>query len=253
MRCLAAFVVASLAVSATVFDATPSHAGETAPISSLPTLPTAKDRTDPPKDYGVPGLVIKEESSAGRSYFEARAVTAQGYCIASSEFGLRLASTSSVSSKEDELWRLVEKDGKATFERTRYEVASSSNSAWVKSKTQIELRAVAHAHGVTVWGYREPSGDIVLLAHGATGGRQLRPKKADEDSFSFVSSDCAFGATRLHAQEAKNGTFAQITGSLPAVGEGKSKVIPRFAIDSSLAKLARDPEPVLSVRVRVLE
>jgi hypothetical protein len=166
---------------------------------------------------------------------------------------MRLSSSS--SGTENELWRLTEADGKATLERTRFEVASYLKSAWVKSRTSIELREVAKASGVTVWGYREPSGDVVLLARGGEGGREsARPKKVPEDQgIEFVSSDCSFGATRINAAAIRSGGAAQLRGSLPAVGEGKQKVIPRFVIDGSLAKLARDPEPVLSVRVRLLD
>jgi hypothetical protein len=232
-----------------------SNAGDKAPLSALPVLPAPHDRTEPPKDYGVPGLVVKEHASAARSYTELAAATGQGYCIVGREFGLRLEATARPSERDQdahELWRLVEKDGKATFERTRFEVASDLTSAWVKSKTSIELREVARANGVTVWGYRDGS-DVVLLSRGADGGRETRPKKDTDDFFDFVSSGCTFGAVRLSLATAKAGSLAQLHGTLPPVGEGKSKVVPQFVVDSTLAKFSRDPEPVLSVRVRLID
>ena len=231
----------------------PGAAADKAPLSTLPTLPAPRDRTEPPADRGVAGLTVKVHESNARSYLELVATTSRGYCIAETEMALRLgASTYSVESTLD-LWRLVEADGKATFERTRFGVDSPARDAWMKSKTTIELREVARSNGVTVWGFREASGDVVLLSRGATRGRETRTRKADDDGFDFVSSDCTYGAVRLSASAAKKGAFAQLHGALPPVGEGKAKVVPRFVVDGSLAKLSRDPEPVLAVRVRLFE
>ncbi|MBX3215802.1 MAG: hypothetical protein KF850_27435 [Labilithrix sp.] len=237
----------------TLLGAADARAGDRSPISDLPVLPAPRDRADPPKDYGVPGLVVKEHTSAARRYLELRAVTSQGYCIAERGLGLRLHASTTVTDEPGEVWRLVEKDGGATFERTRYEVADDLNSAWVKSKTTIALREVTKANGVTVWGYRDTNGDVVLLARGASSGREVRPPTNDFEGFDFITSDCAFGAARLSIGAAKKGVLAQLHGTLPAEGEGKSKVVPRFVVDGTLAKLARDPEPVLSVRVRRIE
>ncbi len=247
-------VLASLVAAAALSASAPAAAGEKAPISALPALPAPRDRTDPPKDYGVTGLAVKEHTSAARSYLELTAATSRGYCIVDTEFGLRLESSTTALDNRVELWRLVEKDGRATFERTRFEVSTYLNNAWEKSKTTIELREVARSNGVAVWGFREPSGDVVLLARGASGGREVRPKKQEENGgFDFVSSDCTFGAVRIAASAAKAGSLAQLRGSLPPVGEGKAKVTPQFVVDGSLAKLSRDPEPVLAVRVRLLD
>lgn len=240
--------VASLAVSS------PAAAADKAPLSALPTLAAPRDRTDPPKDYGVTGLAVKEHDSAARSYLELVAATSRGYCIADTESGLRLEASTTYLEGRIELWRLAESDGKATFERTRFEVASYLKNTWMKSKTTIELREITRANGVAVWGFREANGDVVLLARGATGGREVRPNKPDEEAgFDFVSSGCSFGAVRLSTSASKAGALAQLQGALPPVGEGKSKVVPRFVVDGSLAKLSRDPEPVLAVRVRMVE
>ncbi|MBX3204997.1 MAG: hypothetical protein KF764_08000 [Labilithrix sp.] len=247
-------LVASAAVATALLGAAPATAGERSLLSSLPTLPAPRDRTDPPKDYGVPGLAVKEHTSAARTYLELTAAGSQGYCIVD-QSGLRLKTwTTETENDSTELWRLVEKDGSATFERTRYVVASYLASAWVKSKTSIALREITKANGVTVWGYRDASGDVVLLARGVTSGREVRPAKPEEGlGIDFVASECGFGAARLGIGAAKNGVLAQLRGKLPPVGEGKAKVVPQFVVDGTLAKLARDPEPVLSVRVRLME
>jgi hypothetical protein len=93
----------------------------------------------------------------------------------------------------------------------------------------------------------------VLVARGADAGRELLPEKAEADSLGLTSSECTFGATRLSASAAHKGTFAQLRGSRPAIGERASRLVLPFIVDSSLTKLKRDPEPVLSVRVRTLE
>jgi hypothetical protein len=242
-----------LAISALVLGATTSTAGDKAPISSLPVLPAAHDRSEPPgTDTRVPGLALKVHAGAGRSYNELIASTFQGYCIVNQEFGLRLESSTTWTEKDtNELWRLTEKDGTATFERTRFSI-TSNGALWVKSKTSLALRELSRSSGVVVWGFREGS-DVILLARGATGGREIRPPKPDEESPSFVSSECTFGAGRLSTTMAKSGTLAQMRGSLPSIGEGKAKITPQFVVDSSLAKLARDPEPVLAVRVRRID
>jgi hypothetical protein len=61
---------------------------------------------------------------------------------------------------------------------------------------------------------------------------------------------CDFAIARLDPHAAPAGSIAQIFGTLPAEGKGKSRVVPHFLVDASLAKLSRDPEPILSVRVR---
>lgn len=242
------------AAATTLLGAVPANAGDRSPLSALPTLPAPRDRADPPKDRGVPGLVVKEHTSAARRYLELKAITSQGYCLAEHEYGLSLQSSTTATDRPGEVWRLVEKDGGATFERTRYVVADDLGSAWVKSRSTIALREVTKANGVTVWGYRDANGDVVLLARGVRSGREIRPPKDGEPAgVAFVPSDCAFGAARLSVGAAKSGVPAQLQGALPPEGEGKAKIVPRFVVDGTLAKVTRDPEPVLSVRVRRIE
>ena len=247
---------ASVVGLAALLASSPGSAGDKLAISTLPTLPAPRDRTEPPKDYGVPGITVKERQWASRSHLELTAATSRGYCIVdASDSALQLASSTTMFEGQMELWKLVEADGKATLERTRFTIASNLNDLWVQSKTSTDLRAVARSDGVTVWAFRDASrGDVVLLARGATGGREAHAKSAEDEGLpDFVSSGCTFGAARLPSSAAKAGALAHLNGTLPPVGEGKSKVTPRFVVDGSLAKLSRDPEPVLSVRVRRIE
>jgi hypothetical protein len=235
---------------------TSSSASETerTALSTLPTLPTAKDRTEPPEHRGVPGLTLKEQTIGTRSWLELHAATSQGYCLANRDSSFSLGD-SSVWSENDksELWRLTEKEGAGTLERTRFTVVGSLKDAWVASKTSVPLRKVTSDKGVTVWGLRDESGDVVLLARGVKSGRERMPSD-EENTLAFVSSfECSFGAARIGTKLAKVGAIAQLRGFLPPVGQGKEKVIPQFLVDGSFARLTRDPEPMLAVRVRLVE
>jgi hypothetical protein len=241
--------VAALLVS------TPSTAGDKAPLSSLPTIPMARERTEP-ESYGVPGLAVKEVRSGSREILELTALARRGYCIVDRERSMGLSASTALWGDEKpdqkELWHLVENDGKATLEQTRLMMVPSQKNAWALSTSSVELREVARSNGVTVWAYRDRTGDAVLLARGAFSGREVRAKQ-EETGFTFVSSDCGFGAVRLDATSAKAGAIAQLRGSLPPVGTGKDKVVPQFVVNGSLAKLARDPEPLLAVRVQLTD
>jgi len=253
----AAHAFASFVGLTALLVSSPGSAGEKSPISSLPTLPAPRDRTEPPKDYGVPGLTVKEHQRTSRSYLELIAATSRGYCIVEAASpALQLESSTTMFDGQMELWRFVEAEGRATLERTRFAMANDPNGVWVQSKTSTELRAVVRSDGVTVWAFRDASrgGDVVLLARGAARGREIHMKRAEDDGGpDFITSECTFGAARLPSSAAKTGTLAQLQGTLPPDGEDKSKVTPRFVVDGSLAKLSRDPEPVLSVRIRRIE
>ncbi|MBX3234001.1 MAG: hypothetical protein KIT84_34505 [Labilithrix sp.] len=244
----------ALALALATFAVTlPAAAGERTAVSAVPRLPAVKDATTPPPLMGVPGLKVTQKETPHSKYVELEARRAQGYCLVSRDVGFQL-NDSTTSTEDNELWRFSEADGKATLERIRFEVAIEQ--AWVKSKASVELRALAKAHGVTVWGMRETNGDLIVLVKDATGGVEANepPKKAEDvPLFRFASSSCTFAATRIQASIVAKGGAAQLTGELPAEGEGKSKIVPRFVVDVSTSKVSRDPEPVLSVRVRRMD
>ena len=63
-----------------------------------------------------------------------------------------------------------------------------------------------------------------------------------------------FGICSELSRERQSGTIpSRLEGSLPPIGEGKARVKPRYVVDASLATLERDTEPVLAVRVRLLD
>ncbi len=66
----------------------------------------------------------------------------------------------------------------------------------------------------------------------------------------FASSNCSFGATRMNAASIAAGAVAHLSGERTPDPKGPREV---FAVDISASKLSRDPEPMLSVRVRKLE
>ena len=243
--------------AAALLASSPGVAGDKTPLSGLPTMPAPRDRTEAPQEYknGVAGVTVKEHASAARIYLEVVAATSRGFCIIERDWSFRLGYSTAEVDKPVEVWRLVEDDGKATLERTRLEVAVDAKNAWTRSKTSIELRPMTRSNDVTVWAFRDgPAGDVVLVARGVDRGRELRPLES-EGAPSFVSSECGFGAVRLMPSAAKTGTLAQLRGTLPHApsGRGEPKVTPEFLVDASLAKLSRDPEPVLSVRFRMVE
>lgn len=247
-RALAA--LAGLSLVAVTF---PALADKTA-VSEIPKMAAPKDATNPPKTYGVPGLSVKEQQVPRSTYTELTAATKQGYCLIESTSAFMVLVESTSSTDLSELWRFSEKDGTASLERTRFELVTYLENAWVKSKTTTELKQVANDQGVTVWAMRDQDGDFVFLAKGAEGGRETHLGRNPDDGGEVGNaiSSCNYGATRISASTVKNGGgIAQLNGSLPAVGQGKDKVVPRFTVDISALKLSRDPEPEITVRVRV--
>jgi hypothetical protein len=225
-------------------------AGERSPLSSLPVAaPDTPVAAGVAK--GVPGLTAKETPN-GR-WVEIKAATRSGYCLVSTASGMHLTpSNFSSPERDDVLWRLVESDGKAKLERTRFELSGATElSATTRATT--ELAKVASEGGVTVWAFREQSGDVVLLVSGenASGREAVGIPRKDAPGLPTVWSSCGFGATRLSGKDAKSGSVALLRASLPAVGEGKNKVVPELFFHASLAQLRRDPEPLLSVRLAV--
>jgi hypothetical protein len=244
MKRHAVCLVAALATLSTT-----AFAGERTSLGELATLPTVKDIEDPGTHTGVPGLTLKEQHSLRTTYYEISAATSQGYCLVLRDHMFEL-SPSTTDTDVTELWRFVEKDGGATLEKTHYQVASYVGNAWVKSKSSVTLKPLATDLGITAWGMRDTNGDLVVIAARATSGAESEPQ-SKEGGGSTTHSGCSYGATRIRASALKaGGGVAQLTGRLPPEGEGKAKVESPFAIDISAVKVARDPEPVISVRVR---
>lgn len=238
-----------LPVAAVVLTlATNVIAADKTPVSALPVLRSVPDATDGPGASVIPGITIKE-GEGKPSYFDV--VASVGYCLVARDGGIHFYH-SSTNTADPEVWRIVENDGAASLERIRFGVLIGDRKPWLKSRVSIALREVARAEGVTVWGFREANGDVVLLARDADSGRESpRPAKKGEPIDSrFVSSDCTFGATVLDGTAALRGTSATLAGKLPAVGEGKRKTFPRFFVDASLSSFHHDGEPTLAVRIR---
>jgi hypothetical protein len=161
--------------------------------------------------------------------------------------------TSSKGSASDlDLDRLVEKDGKATLERTRVHFEPSDATLTTKGRSQVELREVARTpSGVVVWAFREGR-DVVVIARNVERGVESPRPGAEEGMFPFVSADgCPFAGARLDGRHAENGSVAQLSGALPSVGTGKDKVVPRFIVDASLSRVGREQEPRVAVSVRM--
>ena len=234
-------------------------AGSTSPISSLATLPQPVALKSSPYVEPIPGLTIKSKDGYGNTtWHDLTAATGRGYCLAQREVGYRWMGTygaSSRSATEDlDLDRLTEKDGKVTLERTRVHLDPPSGTVTATGRSQVELKEIARtAAGVVVWAYRDERA-IVVLAKRVERGVESRQLASDDGSPPFVSTEsCPFGGASLDARRSEGGTFAQLSGNLPAQGTGKDKVIPKFIIDASLSRVARDPEPLIAVRVRMTE
>jgi hypothetical protein len=233
-----------------------AHAGTTSPLSSLRSLPRPAPLELPAAPAAVPGLTVKsKDGHAQTRWLDLTASTGRGYCLASQDGGSRWMGaygTSSRGSAEDlDLDRLVEKDGKVTLERTRVHFDPPSASVTAMGRSSVELQEVARTSaGIVVWAYREGK-NVIVLARNVEGGTDSRRRDQDEPP-PFLSVDgCPFAGARLDGRKPEAGSVAQLAGNLPAKGTGKEKVTPRFIIDASLSHVARDPEPVLAVRVRV--
>ncbi len=243
-------LVALLATASMASLAAPADAGDRLPVSALPTAPPFVEVKDPATVGAPAGVSVKEEGTDYK-YHVLEAATRAGYCVVSRTQSLRMQATTDWDFEDaDEVWRFTEDSG-PSVERTRFARVTEDRTLRVRSRQTIRPVEVARANGLTVWGFRESNGDVVLLARGAQSGREGEgPWKEPTELISFAHSDCTFGATRIAGQRAKTGAVAQLRGELPPVGEGESRVVPRFIVDATLAKLSRDPEPILSVRIR---
>ena len=255
MRSLPPLFAAAIGL-ATVLASSLASAGTTAPLSTIAGLrgpTTLKNQT---AGTTITGLSLaSKDGYRGTRWHDLTASSGRGYCLSQKQFGYRWTSTygsGSTSAEEDlDLDRLVEKDGVATLERTRVHLNPVQGTIEATGRSQVTLTEVARsANGIVVWAFREDKA-IVVLAKRATGGVEGH-QLADEGQVPFVSADgCPFAGARVDARKPEVGSFAQLTGSLPPVGTGKDRVIPGFIIDASISRVARDPEPLLSVRVRM--
>lgn len=255
MRSLRPLCAAALGF-ATILGSSLARAGTTAPISTIAALraPTALEH--PTAGAAIAGLSLtSKDGYRGTQWRDLTASSGRGYCLSQKQFGYRWTSTygsGSNSAEEDlDLDRLVEKDGVATLERTRVHLDPVQGTIVATGRSQVTLTEITRAaNGIVVWAFREDKA-IVVLAKRATGGVEGH-QLADEGQVPFVSADgCPFAGARVDARKPEVGSFAQLTGSLPPVGTGKERVIPGFIIDASISRVARDPEPLLSVRVRM--
>jgi hypothetical protein len=248
--------LSSSVAGAAVLASPAAHAGVTAPLSSLSSMPTPTLLKAPEAPTAIPGLVLQsKDGPRDTRWHDLTAATARGYCIQSSEGGLTWSSTRGSSSRgtaEDfDLVHFVEKDEKVTLERTRVHFDPPSGSLTAMSRSAVELKEVARtAAGIVVWAYRDRK-DVVVMARHVERGMESRRVSSDVNQ-PFMSSDgCPYGGARLDARRPELGAAAQLAGNLPAHGKGKERVVPRFIVDASVSRVSRDPEPMLAVRVRV--
>jgi hypothetical protein len=253
------FVAAML--GAAVLVSPPASAGKTAPLSSLASLPNPVAPRVPEAGAGVavPGLTVKttEANGHGSRWHDVKAATGRGYCISGREGGASWLSswgtTDRGTAEQLDLMRVLEKDGKVTLERTRVSFDPPSGSLTSLGRSHVELREVARTSaGIVVWAYREGRNTVVLARNVGRGVESRTLVDSESGMSSFIATDgCPYAGVHLDGRKPEGGTFAQMSGELPAQGKGKDKVIPKFVIDASLSRVARDPEPMLSVRVSV--
>jgi hypothetical protein len=245
-------------LSSVLLVAAPASAAPPAPVAlsslgvmrKVPMVPMVKDG-------GPPGGVSVSVHDAGPSttpWHVVKTSKQSGLCI-EPRYGPRLIDETSFASsnKDDEasfLVRLVRTDGKATLEKQRYAFDPKTGAFAAGPRVSVALTEVASADGVVVWAYREGP-DVVLVTRGYDSGFDS-PSPREDEAGRLVSVDgCPYGLARLDAGAATAGASAELVGSMPTQGKGKGAVTPRFFVDASLARLSRDPEPLLTVRVRV--
>ncbi|MBX3185604.1 MAG: hypothetical protein KF819_01260 [Labilithrix sp.] len=245
------------ALAAPLMITSGARAGQsTTSLSTLHVMlaPTPIKLADPP--VPVPGLELKSKDGYGATrWHDVTVATHRGYCLAANDGGFRwMASYGSGSrspSEDLDLFRLVEKDGGASLEKTRVHFDPPSATLTATARSTVPLTEVARsAEGIVVWAYRDGREVVVLARKVDRGMESTRRMIDDQPMFPFVSSDCPFAGARLDARKPEIGSFVQLVGNLPAKGTGKDKVVPRFMIDASLVRISRDPEPTLSIRVR---
>jgi len=251
-------LVAPLLLAA-LFVAPRASAGTTAPLSSLAALPSPVALRVPESPQAVPGVTVKtrEPNHSSTTWYEVNAATGRGYCLSTREGALTWmpswGSSDRGSAEELDLVRVLEKDGKGTLERTRVRFDPPTGSLTAVGRSHVELREITRtAAGIVVWAYRDGRHVVVLARNIERGIESRNLSNADEGFSAFISADgCPYAGVRLDGRKPEAGTFAQLSGVLPAQGKGKDKVVPKFVINASLSRVARDPEPILAVRVSV--
>ena len=256
MRVHCMFMAAS-ALALTVLAPFEAAAGTTSPLSSIAALPAPARLKIPEATATVPGLTLKTKNDGPRRWNELSASTGRGYCLAQKELGYRWVGTSGSSSSSDgedfDLDRLIEKDGTVTLERTRVRFEPLFGTITASGRSHVELKEIARTSaGIVVWAFREDHA-VVVLAKRVERGVESHQLASEDGGIPFVSADgCPFAGGRLDARKPDAGALLQLAGALPAEGTGKDRITPKFIIDASLSRVARDPEPLLAVRVRML-
>jgi hypothetical protein len=249
MRVLVGLVSSVLLVAAPV-SAAPPMAVALSSLSVMPRVPLVPMV----KDGGPPAGVSVHGVDPSTTWYVVKTAKQSGLCIVP-PYSLRLTNESAFEStnEDDEasfLVHLVRTDGKAMLEKQRFSFDPRSGAFAAGARVSVALTEVASADGVVVWAYREGP-HVVLVTRGYESGFDS-PRRREDDAGQFVGVDgCPYGLARLDAGAAQAGASAELVGSMPTQGKGKDAVTPRFIVDASLARLSRDPEPVLTVRVRV--
>lgn len=241
-----------------LFVSAHASAGTSSPLSTIKTIPGLTPiRAVTPAAVTVPGLTLKtRDGYAATKWHDLKAATGRGYCFSSIEGGFRFMDNYGVSSKSEpdelDLDRLFEKDGKTLLERTRISIDGKTATVTAVGRAVVELQEIGRGpEGIVVWAYRIGP-DVIVLSKRVDRGVESQRMSDDGTTAPFVSVDgCPYAGARLDAKKPETGTFAQLIGELPAKGTGKDKTTPKFFIDASLSKVARDPEPMLAVRVRI--
>jgi hypothetical protein len=255
--CVHAKLFAAPTLASLVFVTTVAAAGTTSPLSSIAPLPAPGALTVPETRETMPGLTMTTKAGPrGSRWHDLVAEAGRGYCLARGGSGYNwvgaLGASAGGPTEDLDLHRLVEKGGAATFERTRVHFDPPSGTITATGRSHVQLTEVARTPaGIVVWAYRDGAAVVVLARH-VKAGIESHQLGDQESGFPFVHADgCPFAGVRLFARKPEAGALAQLTGALPSEGEGKDKVVPRFIVDASLSRVARDPEPLLAVRVRM--
>jgi hypothetical protein len=108
------------------------------------------------------------------------------------------------------------------------------------ARSRISLHAVAKLDGLVVYAYRW-NAKVFLLAR-STG---IALRRRDGGLGLEEAPGCGIALTMLRV---RNGASqpVQIQGTVPGTGK-------RYLVDASVAQTGRDPEPLLSVRARLLD